>query len=168
MGKSTLKNGTIMFWFRPGWAGSDPVGKYTLLWITMQNSDKYFAMHRSFSKEDPTSLFINLAWDNALQVSTARYFEADRWVHVAVTWDSSINSFTVYIDGQVAAESAWKDFSDDQGYTPVSLILGDYYRRDNADDPIRACYDELFVFKRALPAEEIQKYHEESSRNLSQ
>lgn len=167
-GEVNVKSGTFMFWLRPGWSGTDPKGQYTLLWVTMRGSDKYFAMHRSFSKEDPTALFTNLAWDNALQVSTPRYFEEGRWMHVAVTWDSVANNFTIFIDGQMAGESPWKDLSEDPDYAPVSLILGDYYRGDNADDPVRSLYDEFFVFKRALSADEIQRYHEESARNIPQ
>lgn len=153
-----LKEGTIMFWFKPAWSGEDASGKYTLLWITMKNPDKYLAFHRSFSEEDPRLLYVNLANENGLSAKMVPGFEQDRWVHVAFTWNADENYSVLYFNGEPAARSTWKDHSNEEQFTPSHLLLGKYYAKD---DPINASYDELFILLRSLPQDDIWQYIQE-------
>jgi len=155
------QRGTIMFWFQPGWNGDDEVGKYTLAWITMQNSDKYFAIHRSLNS-NPKELFVNFSWDNSMNVRSPEIFQQGVWVLIAVTWSEEQQQYALYVNGEIAAEKAWKAIKDPDLYRPVSLKLGKYYPHDDA---INSSYDELMLFKRALSSEEIRAYFNETNPN---
>ncbi len=153
------ERGTLMYWFRPGWDGADPEGKYTLAWVTMDKSQRYFAMHRSLSK-DPHALFVNFQWDNVLNISTKKYLHADAWVHLAVTWNQDSGQYALYMNGQLVADAPWKVLPEEGQYRPLTLMLGRFYK---TDAPINADYDELFLFQRALSPAEIHAYVEETT-----
>ncbi len=157
-GQLNLKEGTIMFWLRPAWSGEDVSGKYTLLWIAMKNPDKYLAFHRSFSKDDPRLLFVNLANENGLSAKMTPGFEQDRWIHVAFTWNADENYSVLYFNGEPVVRSTWKDYSNEEQFTPSHLLLGKYY---GEDDPINASYDDLFILLKSLPQDEIWQYIQE-------
>jgi hypothetical protein len=158
-----LKNGTIMLWFRPAWDGRDPEGQYTILWITMRESEKYLALHRSFNPQDKKALYANLHWDNVLQVSTEEAFRAGEWLHIAMTWDAGRNEYVLYFNAREVAKGPWKDLSAEKDCVPADLVLGEYYHGEGGDSPINASYDDIFVLKRALSREEIQGYHQQAS-----
>lgn len=153
------EKGTLMFWFRPGWDGREVEGKYTLAWVNMKGSERYFALHRSFSKEHPQILFANFHWDNVLQIDTRQHFLRDQWLHIAVTWSTSNAQFAFYINGVLAAERPFKPLPHEGEYQPTSLQVGKHY---SVDSPINADYDDLFLLRRALSPSEISQYVEES------
>lgn len=158
-----LRKGTIMFWFKPSWSGEDPGGKYTLWWITMKGSDKYFALRRSFSTDDPKLLSVSLGDKSGVAVHMTPEFEVGKWVNVAVTWDTDANECALYLNGERKGDAPWPDVSDDAQYVPGVLLLGRYYLSgESTDDPIRSAYDELFVFKRPLSEQEIGAYTRET------
>lgn len=159
-----LKEGSIMMWFRPAWSGQEAEGQYTLLWVTMTGSEKYFAIHRSFNPQDKKALYVNLHWDNVLQVSTEGPFEAGDWLHIAVTWSAAKNEYILYFNAVKVAEGPWKDMSTEKEYAPSDLILGEYYHGEGGDSPINGSYDDLFIFKRALSAGEIENYYKSCLR----
>lgn len=156
-----MKKGTIMFWFKPYWWGDTKEGKYTLLWIKMKDPNKFFAFHRSFSKEHPTLLYITANWQGGLNFYTDDVLKKNEWVHIAVTWDAGINKIILYINGKLKSTGNWKDLSEDESYTPFSLSLGKYYP---VDSPINACYDEFYIFGRPLSEEEISSYYKETKK----
>jgi len=155
----SLKKGTLMFWFKPNWWGDDKTGKYTLLWIRMKDPNKYFAFHKSFSKEYPTILYTTCAWEGGANLHIDDYFKKGKWIHICSTWDVSQNKYLLYFNGKVVASGNWKDVSEEESFIPISLSIGKYYTQDN---PINAWYDEFYIFKRVLSEEEIKKYYNET------
>lgn len=151
--------GTLMFWFKPEWEGGDAGEKYTLVWITMGDPDRYFAIHRSFN-DDPQALFVNFHWDNACQISSREIFHGGEWKHLAVTWDERKNRYAFYLNGLPIKEAPWKPL-DPQQYTAKTLSLGKYYPEDS---PINALYDDFFLFKRALSPEEVNAYYQQTQK----
>lgn len=150
-----LKEGTIMFWFKPAWFGKDESGSYTFLWITMKDPDKYLGFHRSFSKDNPRLLYVNIANRNGVAADTSYEFNPDQWIHIAFTWNADDGSCVLFFNGKVAAKGTWEDFSGEAGFVASSLLLGKYYAKD---DPINASYDDLFIFSRSLSNDELNKY----------
>ncbi len=156
-------HGTMMFWFRPGWDGEEKEGKYTLAWVTMSGSERYFAIHRSFSPNDPQALFANFHWDNVLQSRTQGFFQKGQWIHVAVTWSEEQGQFALYFDGNLIADKAWAPLPAEGVYSPGSLRLGRFYAGEKGDDAINAAYDEFYLFKRSLSPAELKAYVEETA-----
>lgn len=149
-----LKRGTLMFWFKPGWWGDDK-GQYTLLWVYLKNGN-FFAFHRSFDKNSPTSLYVvTNRWNGGCQVGTSDFIKKDKWVHIATTWDATTNTFVFYANGKELSKSTWADNTQDENFAPLTLVLGRFYGNDT---PINACYDEFFILKRALSADEVKTY----------
>ncbi|MCM8768391.1 MAG: LamG domain-containing protein [Candidatus Omnitrophica bacterium] len=154
-----LDKGTLMFWFKPGWWGDDESGKYTLVWVSLKDSNKYFAFHRSFSPKFPTLLYVTRAWQGGGSFQTDEYFKKDKWIHLAATWDSAANQFIFYINGQVKFKGIWVPVEKDPAFEPTRMSLGRYYSQDT---PINSAYDEFYVLKRPLSPEEIAAYWKET------
>ncbi|HOJ39605.1 MAG TPA: LamG domain-containing protein [bacterium] len=154
-----LDRGTLMFWFKPGWWGDEETGKYTLLWVSMKDANKYFAFHRSFSPKYPTLLYISRSWQGGTSLHTDQHFKKDTWMHLAATWDAAANKFLLYINGEVKATGTWSAVDKDPALQPNRMSLGRYY---TADTPINSAYDEFYVFKRVLTPEEIAAYWKET------
>jgi hypothetical protein len=149
------KASTLMFWFKPYWWGDDTETR-TLLWIKTSDS-RYYAIHKSFNPKDLTALYMMYA-PGGHQTNTTTW-KKDKWVHLAVTWDAATDKYIGYSNGVV-------QFSSDMYWIhaeklPIEVYdcsLGAYYSGTKID----GCYDEFYILGRALSAEEISNYYQET------
>lgn len=149
------KASTLMFWFKPYWWGDD-TERRTLLWISISNS-KYFAFHKSFNPKDPTALYM-IYQNDGCQINT-RGWKKDKWVHLAVIWDAATDKYTGYFNGRSAFQGKMHWIHTEK--LPIEAgeaSLGHHY----SEDVIDGCYDEFYILGRALSAEEISNYYQET------
>lgn len=156
-----MEKGTLMFWFRPYWWGTDIENRYTLFVIWMERRGAYFTFHRSFSAKHPTLLYaIGEPGLGGGSIHTVRDFRRNEWIHLAATWDAEANRFFLYLNGKARISAApWrKSVLEEGGWIPRRLSLG----ASHWAGPINAAYDEFFIFERVLTEEEIRSYYQET------
>ena len=89
--------------------------------------------------------------DDAIRVETERAMEPGGWHHVAVTYDGSraASGISVYVDGRPERLKVHLDFINQSFATEHPFRIG------AGRDPLRGALDDVRVYARALPAEEV-------------
>jgi len=150
--------GTMEFWFKPDWDGSDPAD-YRLFDASLGGI--YFfvskgANHADINPED-FGFYLEDATDadyQGIEIDPAGVIFADTWFHVAVTWQFGGGPAILYIDGKEVSRA------DTLGPLPAlyanprfGLQTIDYIPSANG---AKGIIDEIAIFNRALAGEEIQ------------
>jgi len=150
--------GTLGFWFKPDWDGSDPAD-YRLFDASLGGI--YFfiskgANHADINPED-FGFYLEDATDadyQGIEIDPTGVIFADTWFHVAVTWEFGGGPAILYLDGQEIARA------DTIGPLPAlyenprfGLQTIDYIPSANG---AKSVIDDIAIFDRALTAEEIQ------------
>jgi hypothetical protein len=93
--------------------------------------------------------------DDALRVETERPLEADRWYHVAVSYDGSrvADGVKIYVDGRVEKLKVNLDDLNQTFQTKEPLRLG---AGGGGDNRFRGLIDDVRVFTRPLASEEAE------------
>jgi hypothetical protein len=102
--------GSLAFWFKPDWDGSDPAD-YRL--FDASTSAIYFfiskgANHADINPED-FGFYLEDATDadyQGIEIDPTGVIFADTWYHVAVTWEFGGGPAILYLDGQEIARAA--------------------------------------------------------------
>jgi len=102
--------GTLAFWFKPDWDGSDPAD-YRL--FDASTSTIYFfiskgANHADINPED-FGFYLEDATDadyQGIEIDPAGVIVADTWFHVATTWEFGGGPAILYLNGEEIARAA--------------------------------------------------------------
>ena len=152
--------GTLACWLRPHWSGTDPTGHYVFCLYGRRDQPEPWA-HNRFSVHCVGGQCYFSVYPQAPGASVGiggsiRAWRADEWHHVAVTW-SNINSgqanaeLHLYLDGIPAGALTGKQIR--VGPTDEVMALG--RDQDGSPDYGEADLDDVFIYSRALTAEEI-------------
>ena len=154
--------GTVAFWLRPQWAGTDKTPRVLFCIYGGRELKQPWAANRFTVSANQGRLTFWICGSQATQRvmlhGNIRDWQPDQWHHVAVTW-SGVNSgradadCRVYLDARLAAESHGVRL--DVG--PMSDILDIGRDSDQSPDYAHADYDEFYIYGRALSGEEIQR-----------
>ncbi len=150
--------GTMGFWFKPDWDGSDPAD-YRLFDASLGGI--YFfiskgANHADINPED-FGFYLEDGTDadyQGIEIDPAGVIFADTWFHVTVTWEFGGGPAILYIDGKEVSRA------NTLGPLPVlyenprfGLQTIDYIPSANG---AKGVIDDISIFDRALTGEEIQ------------
>jgi hypothetical protein len=150
--------GTLGFWFKPDWDGSDPAD-YRLFDASLGGI--YFfiskgANHADINPED-FGFYLEDATDadyQGIEIDPTGVIFADTWYHVAVTWEFGGGPAILYLDGQEIARAATiGPFPALYENPRFGLQTIDYIASANG---AKSVIDDIAIFDRALTAEEIQ------------
>ena len=103
-GNIDASEGTVEFWIKPAWNGSD---------FSTINIFSWGVAGGLLLKKDPSTLGFSLNLFNAGGQPEIRAWpnisnwQANQWRHVACTWSNSNKKAKVYIDGQLKSETAF-------------------------------------------------------------
>ena len=150
--------GTMGFWFKPDWDGSDPAD-YRLFDASLGGI--YFfiskgANHADINPED-FGFYLEDGTDadyQGIEIDPAGVITADTWFHVTVTWEFGGGPAILYLDGKEVARA------DTLGPLPAlyenprfGLQTIDYIASANG---AKGVIDDIAIFDRALTGGEIQ------------
>jgi arabinan endo-1,5-alpha-L-arabinosidase len=152
--------GTIGFWFKPDWDGSDKED-YRIFDASLGGI--YFfiskgADHADINPEDFGFYFEDAAdadWQD-IEFDPAGVISKGEWVHVAATWEFDGGSAFVYIDGKEAATSPNKlgGFPALHSNPRFGMEVIKYVASKNG---AKGVIDEITIYNRALTEKEIEK-----------
>ena len=152
------QTGTLAFWFKPDWDGSDPVD-YRLFDASLGGI--YFfiskgANHADINPEDFGFYFEDVTdadYQN-IEIDPAGVIDAGTWHHVAVTWEFGGGPAILYLDGQEVARA------DSIGGMPAlysnprfGLQTVEYIPSANG---AKAVIDDIMFYDKVLTEAEIQ------------
>ena len=149
--------GTIAFWFKPDWDGTDPED-YRL--FDASTSAIYFfiskgANHADINPEE-FGFYLEDVTDadyQAIEFDPAGVIFADTWHHVAVTWEFGGGSAILYLDGQEMARA-----DNIGGFPPLNPTLRFGYETLTyipIANGAQAVIDEILIYSRVFAPEEI-------------
>ncbi|MFC1717921.1 LamG domain-containing protein [Candidatus Poribacteria bacterium] len=159
------QKGTIEFWFKPNWDGNAPesyrlfdAGLGGIFWHIGKALGKDVVAPIENWHVDDFGFFFEDAidTDEVVFVPAAGNIIADKWHHIAVTWDFESKLSVLYIDGAEVANLT----TGFQGFPAVKPTIrigfnggaGDRPAHNGADGVI----DEFAIYHRTLSAGEIQ------------
>ena len=154
--------GTVAFWFRPRWPGTDPKGRYLFSlygsrklkqpWLTNR-----WGIHTASGVLNCTLYASTPGMAIALAAPIA-HWKPGEWRHVAFTWANVASgkpdaSLHLYLDGRLVRQQ--EGIRLDIG--PLAETM--HIRRDSDASPdyADATYDEFYIYGRALSGEEIAR-----------
>jgi hypothetical protein len=154
-GNFNLNEGTVMFWVKTTWPGTDLLGYYTFfkLWHDWKHRFMIMKSEKSsyiyFYVTNPN--FVEGEWGVRKDISD---WKPNEWHHIAVTYfypkiDSQTGIGCLYVDGKLAAKS---------NSLKRILSLPQYIELgfDSKYYSPKAYIDELAIFDRALGEKEIE------------
>ena len=148
--------GTIGFWFKPYWDGTDE-GTYRLFDAsTIALSFSIGKGTRAGEREDEFVFLIESALDidALMSVPAADLIKKDVWMHVAVTWDFEDEAF-LYINGEeVATKAGIGPFA--EFHKPPRIGGNNKFNYRVAASGANGVMDEFAIYSEALSAKEIQ------------
>ena len=139
--------GTLEFWVRPAFEGSDP-GSYTFLgwgsWGGMlfarDGASNLRGIFNRFGPSNTAELGVG---------ASAADWTTDRWYHLAYTWDNTAKLLRLYVDGALTTE---------QAFTANLPVIGDTtfsIGREVFGSPFSGQLDQLAIFNYPRTAEQI-------------
>jgi hypothetical protein len=138
--------GTIMMWGNL----SEPQPSQTRYFFGHTTQPSYNNRIQLYMDGSNTELDLGLGGAHAVR-SNIRILETQRWYHVALTWNNG--SYVVYIDGEEAAAGSYSGLS----------AIHDFLWIGNDGNPVSegteafgGLLDEVAIYSRALPLEEVQ------------
>ncbi len=151
------EDGTVGFWFKPDWDGSDPED-YRLFDASLGGI--YFFISKGANHTDITPDYFGFYLEDAsdadyqaIEFDPDGVIFADTWFHVAVTWEFDGGPAVLYMDGKEMARADTLG-----GFPALSANLRFGYETITYI-PIRhgamGVIDEIMIYNRALAAEEI-------------
>jgi hypothetical protein len=149
--------GTIAFWFKPDWDGSDPED-YRL--FDASTSTIYFliskgANHADINPED-FGFYLEDGTDadyQGIEIDPSGVITAGIWFHVAVTWEFSGGPAILYLDGQeIARADTLGPFPALHANPRFGLQTIDYIPSANG---AMSVIDDIMIFDKVLMAAEI-------------
>ncbi|MBO9540128.1 hypothetical protein J7643_05995 [bacterium] len=157
--------GTISFWFKPTWNGSDGLnhcfvrvqgGTETNFGVHKLGNQLYFYATSKAGDDAQTRRVGFLASD------TAALIKAGRWHHLAAVWDGSANDVRLYLDGRAAGSLANDNPAATLNFVPgTTVTVG---ADANKSAPADAVIDQLRIRDVALSSEAIAR----AARGLEQ
>jgi hypothetical protein len=155
--------GTVAFYFKPSWAGTDETSRYFFFWPGLRNESagvnkpNSLALRTELARERmaPNSRGEPNLWfwyddrggeNNTVRTSIA-HWQADRWVHVAATWKHG--AMALYFDGELANRQPLRGPITEPGR---SFFAG---ASRNGAFSCDGVIDELCIYGRALGPDEI-------------
>lgn len=154
--------GTLAAWIRPHWDGGDAKGHYIFCLYGREDLPVSWAMNRfslSCAGGRCTFSIYTAQEGKALQLThPIADWKADQWRHVAVTWENLSSgradaALALYIDGERV--DGLEEQAIDIGPTNDIMSIG--RDQDASPDYGEADLDELFIYGRALSADEIRR-----------
>ncbi len=152
--------GTVAAWIRPHWQGSDPGPRYLFCLYGRDDLPRPWAVNRwtvSFGGgRCQFSIFTSTEGETVSVAADITGWRTDEWHHVAVTW-SGVNSgeanaeLRLYLDGTLSASVAGKLIT----VGPTADVMAVGRDQDGSPDYGEADCDDLFIYGRALGADEI-------------
>ncbi|MBN2642608.1 MAG: hypothetical protein JXR78_13225 [Victivallales bacterium] len=147
-----VKRGTVAFWHKPAWLPGEEINSRTPFDLTHiklnyipRNKAMFFMTGKTFPKE-------GFKWDYGCQTQMPSTWSPGKWEHIAITWDKKSGGKKIYLNGKLVKNSTTERFPDT---LPGNVIrLG-----ENAP----GLYDELFIWKRELDADEIAQLYKDPS-----
>ncbi len=159
------QEGTIEFWFKPNWDGSDPesyrlfdAGLGGIFWHIGKALGKDVVAPIANWHVDDFGFFFEDAidTDEVVFVPAEGNIIADKWHHMAITWDFENKLSVLYIDGTEVANltTGFVGFPNVNQTPRIGFNggVGDRPAHNGADGVI----DEFAIYHRALSAGEIQ------------
>ncbi len=151
------EDGTVAFWFKPDWDGSDPED-YRLFDASLGGI--YFFISKGANHTDISPDYFGFYLEDAADTDyQAIEFDpdgvifADTWFHIAVTWEFAGGPAVLYMDGKEMARAASLG-----GFPALSANLR-FGHETLTYIPMRhgamGVIDEIMIYGRALAAEEI-------------
>ncbi|HRS13270.1 MAG TPA: DUF1349 domain-containing protein [Sedimentisphaerales bacterium] len=151
------EDGTVAFWFKPDWDGSDPED-YRIFDASLGGI--YFFISKGANHTDITPDYFGFYLEDAADTDyQAIEFDpdgvlfADTWFHIAVTWEFGGGPAVLYLDGNEMARAA------SLGAFPALNPNLRFGYETFTYIPIRhgamGVIDEIMIYNRALAAEEI-------------
>ena len=147
-----VREGTLAFWLNPSWEGLD--GERHSL-FSLSSGDGF----RAYLVKNPAGLFdYSVCAPKQNQILSKCEFAADRWCHIAVTWDLARNRTALYLDGELVSSAghARGPFVVPAGAATVDLWLGSRSSDRFSAVVGDAVYDELKLFDVALSAADVR------------
>ncbi|MEM5832345.1 MAG: sugar-binding protein [Candidatus Aenigmatarchaeota archaeon] len=157
-GYFNLNEGTVMFWVKTTWAGTDRLGYYTFfkLWHDWKHRFMIMKSEKStniyFYVSNPN--FVEGEWGIKKDISD---WQPGEWHHIVVTYfysrpESQTGTGCLYIDGKLIVKS---------NHLKRILALPQYIELgfDNKYYSPKAYFDELVIFDRALNEREIENIY---------
>lgn len=153
-GTFNAARGTISFWFKPNWNGSDVGGQ---VFFRQNGTNNFFGLHKMGSQfylyvtdttGDPTrALRVGLA-----AADTIRLIKAGEWHHVAATWEAATGQLRFFFNGKEYAS-----FASNLGTPMVFGPSGPFSIGSEPDDLriIDSVLDDFRIFDTPKSAEEI-------------
>ncbi len=149
-------SGTVAFYFKPNWAGTDFTHRHLFFFPGASNAGSgvnagdSFAVHTHRHDKPYQELWLwydDHGGRNNIARTTIEHWREDEWVHVAATWDSS--SICIYLDGELKAQRSVRGLITDPG---EHFFVG--AGRGGAKSS-GGVIDELYVYRRPLSLKEI-------------
>lgn len=161
-GNFNPKAGTIAFWVRPAWAGTDKTGHYLFsIYGSRQLKEPWLRNRWSLvAAQGQLQCWISGSepgQDIRLNASIAAW-QPNQWRHVAVTWTNlssgrADGELCVYVDGQRTGQRS--GFRLDQGPIDQQMDIG--RDSDGSPDYADADFDEFYIYAQALSAADIKR-----------
>jgi hypothetical protein len=144
----TAEEGTVEFWIRPGWAGSDGQTHVFLRWgqpvggmIFMKDGGGYLrGIFNQYGSGGRPEVDVSVS---------AGAIQAQRWNHIAYTWSSSANALRLYVNGTLRN-------SDTIGFTLPSISAASFcVGSDFGGNFTNGAIDQLRIYSAARSGAEI-------------
>ncbi len=146
------REGTVSFFFRPEWNGSDP-GTRWLFHATKNNKLRIY-----FIKNKPDGLELSVCTDGfQRQILVKNPLKAGKWVHLAFSWSIPEGKSAVYLDGKPLgrkSDEKWKNSNLRIPCSP-SVWLGKSTSDRFKAEVGEGAYDNLRIYDRFLEENEI-------------
>ncbi|MBM3477029.1 MAG: hypothetical protein FJX75_27490, partial [Armatimonadetes bacterium] len=159
-GAFPMEGGTFAAWIRPGWPGTDPIGR-TLMCIygPPDQPDAWMRSRWSIVASGGRVHFFIFPREGGKSTditASIAAWQPGEWRHVAATWAGlgalAAGEMRLYLDGELAAEAT--GLSLQAGQPGPLLDIG--RDSDASPDYAEAVYDDVFLYSRPLTTEEIK------------
>jgi len=165
--------GTVSFWFRPNWTNSGSERNNSRVLFDASLGNKYFKFAKTRNASGPPNAWrskLILLFEDSSDRDVAVYssdlsvFQANTWVHLAVTWDYPNKKFEIYVNGsRVASQLRNSNGNATSTLGPIpnldTLYLGDNrstYNPYNITSPANGTFDEVYIYNSVRTQAEIQ------------
>lgn len=154
------EEGTIEFWFKPDWDGSDSED-YRL--FDASAGDKYFFISKGANHADITPQYFGFYFEDGtdadwqdIEFDPVGTIKAKEWYHIAVTWKFNGGFGFLYINGKETATSARAIGPMPTLYPNPRFGLETIKYVPSRNGAV-GVIDEIIIYSRALTANEIVK-----------
>jgi hypothetical protein len=148
-GNYDSRRGTVAFWVKPDWNGSDQPAKggargfFRGGWVALNYiTDKRVCFFMTGDVKPPEGF----RWDYGQTTTAMREWQAGTWHHLAISWDATTKHKAIYVDGQVAFDGLGTVLSDKE-HSQLTVTLGNALATGT--------YDEWAIWDRELAPKEV-------------